>query len=75
VNVAIALGVSLLFASYGISTTASYAVGFVTTGLFYLVVGGIVAMAMKNRLTQHNPAPTRTINELRKDKQWLTKEL
>ena len=75
VNVAAALGVSLLFANNGLSTTASYAAGFVTTGLFYLIVGGIVAMVMKNRLTHHNPAPARTIEELRKDKQWLTKEL
>ena len=74
-NVAIALGVSLLFANSGMATTASYAAGFVTTGLFYLIVGGIVAMVLKNRLMQHNPAPTRTIEELRKDKQWLTKEL
>ena len=75
VNVAIALGVSLLFVSYGMAATASYAAGFVTTGLFYLIVGGMVAMVMKNSLTRHNPAPARTIEELRKDKQWLTKEL
>jgi uncharacterized membrane protein YqjE len=75
VNVAAALGASLLFARYGMASTASYVAGFVTTGLFYLVVGSIVVMVMKNRLAQHNPAPTRTIDELRKDKQWLTKEL
>jgi uncharacterized membrane protein YqjE len=74
-NVAAALGVSLLFVRYGLTTTASYAAGFVSTGLFYLIVGGIITMVMKNRLTHHNPAPTRTIEELRKDKQWLKKEL
>ena len=75
VNVAAALGVSLLFASYGVTGTPGYAAGFVTTGLFYLIVGVLVAMVVKSRLKQHNPAPTRTIEELRKDKQWLTKEL
>lgn len=75
VNVAAALGVSILFANYGLSPPASYAAGFVTTGLFYLIVGGIFAKTMKNRLTNHNPAPAVTIEELRKDKQWLTKEL
>jgi uncharacterized membrane protein YqjE len=75
VNVAGALLVSFFFARYGMSTAASYAAGFATTGLFYLIVGGGIAMVMKNRLARHNPAPTRTIEELRKDKQWLKKEL
>lgn len=76
VNVAAALGLSLLFSSYGVITgTPAYVAGFVTTGLFYLIIGIIVTMAVKSRLKQHDPAPTRSIEELRKDKQWLTKEL
>jgi uncharacterized membrane protein YqjE len=75
VNVAVALAVSLFFASYGMPIPASYAAGFVTTGIFYLILGGIVITVMKNRLAKEPLVPTRTIEELRKDKQWLTKEL
>jgi uncharacterized membrane protein YqjE len=75
VNVAVALAVSLLFASYGMAIPASYAAGFVTTGIFYLILGGIVITVMKNRLAKEPLVPTRTVEELRKDKQWLTKEL
>jgi hypothetical protein len=45
------------------------------TGVLYLVIGGILVVVMKNRLAALNPAPPRTIEELRKDKQWLKKEL
>jgi len=74
-NVAVALAVSLLIASNGVAPPMSYAAGFGATGLFYLIIGGLVAMVMKNRLARHNPAPDRTIAELRKDKQWLKKDL
>jgi uncharacterized membrane protein YqjE len=73
-NVAAALGVSLLFLNAGLTPTASYALGFVATGLFFLITGGAVAIITKNRIAAHDPAPHRTIQELRKDKQWLTKE-
>lgn len=71
VNVAIALFVSKLF-SYDQPT--NYALGFVLTGLIYLVIGGIVIYLMKNRLTAHS-APQRSVEELRKDKQWLKNEM
>jgi uncharacterized membrane protein YqjE len=73
-NVAAALGVSLLFVNAGLTPTASYALGFVVTGLFFLIIGGTVAVVTKNRVVAHDPVPQRTIEELRKDKQWLTKE-
>jgi len=73
-NVAAALGVSLLFVNAGLTPTASYALGFVVTGLFFLIIGGAVAVVTKNRVVAHDPVPQRTIEELRKDKQWLTKE-
>jgi uncharacterized membrane protein YqjE len=72
-NVAIAFGVSTLFANTTLSQPAKYALGFVITGVVYLVIGAIVVVVMKNRLAQHNPVPNRTVDELRKDKQWLTK--
>lgn len=74
-NVAIAFAVSTLFAQANFSQPASYALGFVVTGGFYLVVGAIVVMLMKNRLAKQDLVPQRTVAELRKDKQWLKNEL
>ena len=74
-NVAIAFAVSTLFAQANFSQPASYALGFVVTGGFYVLVGAIVVMLMKNRLAKHDPVPQRTVAELRKDKQWLKNEL
>src|SRR6185295_6814006 len=75
VNVAIAFAVSTLFAQANFSQPASYALGFVVTGAFYVLVGGIVVMLMKSRLAKQDLVPQRTVQELRKDKQWLKNEL
>lgn len=74
-NVAIAFGVSTFFAQTSLSQPARYALGFVLTGLFYLVIGGIVVLATKSRLAKQGLVPNRTVEELRKDKQWLKNEL
>ena len=74
-NVAIAFAVSTLFAQANFSQPASYALGFVVTGGFYLIVGAIVVMLMKSRLSKQELVPQRTVQELRKDKQWLKNEL
>ena len=74
-NVAIAFAVSTLFAQANFSQPASYALGFVVTGAFYLLVGAIVVMLMKSRLAKQELVPERTVQELRKDKQWLKNEL
>jgi uncharacterized membrane protein YqjE len=74
-NVAVAFGVSTLFARANFSQPASYALGFIVTGAFYVLVGGIVVLIMKNRLTNQELVPRRTVSELRKDKQWLKNEL
>lgn len=74
-NVAIAFGVSTLFARADFSQPASYALGFIVTGAFYLIVGGILMLVMKNRLANQQLVPPRTVQELRKDKQWLKSEL
>jgi uncharacterized membrane protein YqjE len=74
-NVAIAFGVSTFFANTSLSQPAKYALGFVLTGLFYLVIGGIVVLATKSRLAKQGLVPNRTVEELRKDKQWLKNEL
>jgi len=74
-NVAVAFGVSTLFAQANFSQAASYALGFVITGIFYLLVGTIVVTAIKSRLAKQDLVPNRTVEELRKDKQWLKNEL
>jgi uncharacterized membrane protein YqjE len=74
-NVAIAFAVSTLFAQANFSQPASYALGFVVTGGFYVLVGAIVVMLMKGRLAKQDLVPQRTVQELRKDKQWLKNEL
>ena len=74
-NVAIAFAVSTLFAQANFSQPASYALGFVVTGAFYVLVGAILVMLMKNRLGRQELVPQRTVAELRKDKQWLKNEL
>ena len=74
-NVAIAFAVSTLFAQANFSQPTSYALGFVVTGGFYVLVGAVVVMLMKNRLAKQDLVPQRTVAELRKDKQWLKNEL
>jgi uncharacterized membrane protein YqjE len=74
-NVAVAFAVSTLFADANLSQAATYALGFVLTGVFYLVIGGIVILTVKSRLARQDLVPNKTVEELRKDKQWLKNEL
>ena len=74
-NVAIAFGISTLFAGTDLSQPAQYAIGFVATGVLYLIIGTIIISTMKNRLAKQHLVPDRTVEELRKDKQWLKNEL
>jgi uncharacterized membrane protein YqjE len=73
-NVAVAFAVSTLLPADW-SQPARYALGFVITGVVYLIIGSIIVLVMKNRLANRNPVPNRTVEELRKDKQWLKKEM
>jgi uncharacterized membrane protein YqjE len=73
-NVAVAFFVSRLFIGT-FTEPVSYALGFLLTGALYVVIGAVVAVTMKNRLSSYSPAPQRSIEELRKDKQWLKNEL
>ncbi|MCA1592716.1 MAG: phage holin family protein [Acidobacteria bacterium] len=81
VNVGVGCFVALLFASdtpgavvqkFGPS---SYGLGFLITGAVYLVIGGIIAYMAKSRLAKFNPSPETSLEEFRKDKQWLKKEI
>ncbi len=71
-NVAIAFLVSTLFK---FSEPVNYALGFIITGAAYMVIGGSIILMMKSRLTKVDPVPHRSVEELRKDKQWLKKEI
>ena len=74
-NVALAFGVSTLFAQTTLSEPAQFALGFVITGVLYLVIGGIIVWTMKTRLEKVDLVPDRFVEELRKDKRWLKNEL
>ena len=74
-NVAVAFGISILLARVEMSQSARYAIGFLAAGVLYLIVGAIIVSAMKNRLAKQHLVPDRTVEELRKDKQWLKNEL
>ena len=74
-NVALAFGISTLFADMALSQPAKYALGFVIAGTLYLAIGAIVIVITKNRLARVGIVPRRTVNELERDKEWLQKEL
>jgi uncharacterized membrane protein YqjE len=74
-NVALAFGISTLFANADLSQPAKYAIGFVAAGVLYLIIGTVIISIMKNRLAKQSLVPDRTVEELRKDKQWLKNEL
>ena len=74
-NVALAFGISTLFANTDLSQAAKYAIGFLSAGVLYLIIGSIIIMTMKKRLAKQSLVPDRTVAELRKDKQWLKNEL
>ena len=74
-NVAVAFGISILLAGADLSQPAKYAIGFLSAGVLYLIIGGIIVSTMKNRLAKQSLVPDRTVAELRKDKVWLKNEL
>jgi uncharacterized membrane protein YqjE len=80
-NVAVAFFIASLFGTDSANavterfTPTSYGIGFLITGAIYLVVGGAIVLAMKSRLASHNPVPTTSVEEIRKDKQWLKNEI
>ena len=79
VNVAIAFFISNFFADGAAAAErfgpTSYGLGFLITGILYVVIGGVIVLMMKGRLAAYNPAPTTSLEEIRKDKQWLKNEM
>lgn len=74
-NISLAFLVSTLFANADLSQPAKYALGFVVTGLAYLLIGAAVIAITKNRLAKQGIVPRRTMQELERDKEWLQEEL
>jgi uncharacterized membrane protein YqjE len=74
-SIAAALGISILLANTNLSQAGRYGSGFIIVGAVYLIVGTIVALIMKGRLSKQSLVPNRTVDEFRKDKEWLKKEL
>ena len=74
VNVAIALFVGSLMPE-SLNPAVRYALGFVITGVLYLIIGAIFIVKAKNNLAKRDIVPNRSVDELRKDKEWLKKEL
>src|SRR5919112_1089317 len=79
-NVAVAFFISNFFANEAAAaaerfTPTSYGLGFLITGVLYVVIGGVIVLVMKNKLAAYNPVPTTTLEEIRKDKQWLKNEM
>jgi uncharacterized membrane protein YqjE len=73
-NVAVALLIGWLLPDT-LDPTLRIALGFVITGALYLIIGAIVMMTAKNRMAKQGMTPERSLRELRKDKEWLKKEL
>jgi uncharacterized membrane protein YqjE len=72
VNIALAFLVATLLPY---APPVNYALGFLITGALYLVIGAIIVVTMKSRLAKRDLVPNRSVDELRKDKQWLKKEI
>src|ERR1044072_661041 len=74
-NTALAFAVSTLFAEMDVTPPARDALGFVITGIGYLIIGSIVILITRNRLARQGIVPRQTVKELERDKDWLKKEL
>src|ERR1700749_4808339 len=70
VNVAVAFFIANFFANDAVAAQrfgpTSYGLGFLITGVVYLVIGLVVVLAAKGRLAKHDPAPTASLEEGRK---------
>jgi uncharacterized membrane protein YqjE len=53
----------------------NYWLGALVVGVLFLLVGGLLAMSSLNKLKHEEVAPTRTLETLKEDKQWLQSEI
>jgi hypothetical protein len=74
-NIGIAFIVSVLLADSQFSQPMKCALGFMITGAVYVILGGGIIVVNKNRLAGRGIVPEKSIEELKRDKRWLKKEL
>jgi uncharacterized membrane protein YqjE len=74
-NIALAFLLASLFDRMQISQPVKYAMGFILTGLIYLVIGIFLVIRAKNRMAKQDLLPEKSLQELKKDKEWLKEEL
>jgi len=74
-NVGLGFLVSALFEGTHLSQSVKYSLGFIITGVLDLLLGGGLIVVYKTRLAGHGIVPERSMAELRKDQQWLKKDL
>ena len=74
-SAAAAVGIAIQLTKTGFSQPAAYGLGLLIVGVVYLILGTAVTLVMKGRLSKQSLVPNRTIDEIRKDKEWLKKEL
>ena len=72
-NVAIAFFISILFDATHWTPAARYGMGFVITAVLYLVIGAIILVIAKNRLTKQRLAP-KSAAELKRDREFLKEQ-
>lgn len=74
-NVAIAFLISALFQSTSLSQPVRYSIGFAITAVLYLAIGAVLVIVYKNKLAAQRIVPTRTVAELKRDKEAIEKEI
>jgi putative superfamily III holin-X len=74
-NVGIAFLISAVFGDTQLGQPMKYSLGFLITGGVDLLIGGGVIAVTKNRLGGRVIVPEKSIEELKKDKQWLKRRL
>jgi uncharacterized membrane protein YqjE len=74
-NVAIAFLLSMLFDTTHLSPAGRYGLGFIISAFLYLIIGAIIILIAKDRLAKQSITPKRSAIELKRDKEWLKKQL
>jgi uncharacterized membrane protein YqjE len=70
-NVAFSFLVATLFSNSQLSQPTRYALGFLITGVVYLLAGGTIVAVTKRRLNAGELLPRRSLAELENDKQLV----
>jgi hypothetical protein len=70
-NVALAFFVSTFFANSELSQPARYGLGFILTGVAYLLMGSVTVIVARSRLARQGIVPKKSVKEFEKDKQLV----